>query len=388
MENIDGRLIKDHIQGLRFHIAGSSDEETDIEILSYAHTLIKAIVKNILFNNGGLIVGIGDEPLHKHDEKLSIIFDWTILEEINEFFQVNTFSWKKFQGKPIIIVGLPRWREKIPEKRRLLWEELEKLNCIELIQIKSDLGVGGILREKQANYGDILVTLGGGPGVNHLIELYFSKRRPIIPLDLPLNIGRKSASELFSIKVKEDAAFYLVTNFQGDIARTYSSLSLSKPVKIELFIEKFMKLILLLKRPYAFYVRLLNNREPEYANVDSYFRDVVDDIIESSGFERFESGIDVSDLPFLNSEIFSYLHYSSLVIIDLTGNRTNCFLELGYALGLKKKIILIAKEGTKLPFDAEMLPCHFWSLEKTKEENQKLLRDFMEKNILRKPIIS
>jgi len=62
-------------------------------------------------------------------------------------------------------------------------------------------------------------------------------------------------------------------------------------------------------------------------------------------------------------------------------------LELGYALGQGKKMILTAMEGTILPFDAEMIPCYFWSSKKSIEDNQKNFTEFMKKNIIRQPIV-
>jgi hypothetical protein len=132
---------------------------------------------------------------------------------------------------------------------------------------------------------------------------------------------------------------------------------------------------------------LINKDVPEFEVVENYFRNVVDEVIELCGYERFESGLDTSKEPFLNLAIFLNLHYSSLVIADLTGVRPNCCLELGYALGQKKKFILMALKGTKLPFDTKMISCHFWSAEMSDDDRKRELIAFMEKNIDRKPII-
>lgn len=43
-------------------------------------------------------------------------------------------------------------------------------------------------------FGNILVTLGGGAGVEHLAELYAERRNPIIPLHLPLGSSRGDAT--------------------------------------------------------------------------------------------------------------------------------------------------------------------------------------------------
>ena len=46
----------------------------------------------------------------------------------------------------------------------------------------------------------------------------------------------------------------------------------------------------------------------------------------------------------------------------------SCCLELGYALGQSKKVILTAMDGTTLPFDADMIPCYFWLSDESIEE--------------------
>jgi hypothetical protein len=44
-------------------------------------------------------------------------------------------------------------------------------------------------------------------------------------------------------------------------------------------------------------------------------------------------------------------------------------------------------DGTKLPFDQEMIPCHFWKPGDTVTEKKKALVDFWDKNINRPPIV-
>jgi len=56
--------------------------------------------------------------------------------------------------------------------------------------------------------------------------------------------------------------------------------------------------------------------------------------------------------------------------------------------GLNKKVLLTAKEGTKLPFDSNAIPCYFWSTDRSNEEQQESFLDFWNKNINRPPVIS
>ena len=96
---------------------------------------------------------------------------------------------------------------------------------------------------------------------------------------------------------------------------------------------------------------------------------------------------DFSEDIFMNVELFEKLHYSSLVIVDLTHVRPNCCLVLGYSWGLEKKFILMAMEGTQLPWDTSTIHCHFWSISKPDKERITNLKSFMENNMNREPLI-
>jgi hypothetical protein len=149
-----------------------------------------------------------------------------------------------------------------------------------------------------------------------------------------------------------------------------------------------MELLAAIDRPNAFYVRLLNNRAEEYPVVERFFRDVVDPVVERMGYRRIEMGTDPTEHGFINVEIFERLHYSELAIVDVTGLRPNCFIELGYALGCKIPAIVTAQEGTVLPFDQNAIPCHFWNLASGVEACVRGFLEFIEKNIGRPPVVS
>ena len=97
---------------------------------------------------------------------------------------------------------------------------------------------------------------------------------------------------------------------------------------------------------------------------------------------------DRTEHAFLNVEIFARLHYSELVIVDITGLRPNCFIELGYALGREIPVIVTAQAGTHLPFDQGAIPTYFWALESGIARNQQLLLEFIEKNLPRPSIVT
>ena len=71
---------------LRFHISGSIGNSASAELIRLTHNFIKKLVIEILKRNGHLVITFGDEL--KIDD-LSLIFDYTIIEGIKEFYLNN-----------------------------------------------------------------------------------------------------------------------------------------------------------------------------------------------------------------------------------------------------------------------------------------------------------
>ena len=62
----------------------------------------------------------------------------------------------------------------------------------------------------------------------------------------------------------------------------------------------------------------------------------------------------------ITEKILECINKSKVIISDLTDERPNVYFELGYARGIKKKVIQIAKEGTKLHFDIKDINTIFY----------------------------
>ena len=59
-------------------------------------------------------------------------------------------------------------------------------------------------------------------------------------------------------------------------------------------------------------------------------------------------------------EITKQIRQSAFVIADVTEHKANVFYELGFADGVGKEVILVAKAGAELPFDIKDVPVLFW----------------------------
>lgn len=76
----------------------------------------------------------------------------------------------------------------------------------------------------------------------------------------------------------------------------------------------------------------------------------------------------------ITDRILESIRKAEYVIVDLTNSKPNVFYEAGYAHGLKKIPIYIAKFGTKIEFDLKDYPIIFF-------KNMKELKDSLEKRI-------
>ena len=144
-------------------------------------------------------------------------------------------------------------------------------------------------------------------------------------------------------------------------------------------VSAVMRLVEGLAPPIVFYVRLLNPKLDGFDAVERFFRHVVDPVVKDLGYAPFETGRDPTEYAWMNEEIFDRLHYSSAVVVDVTGLRNNCFLEFGYALGRGLRVIVTAMKDTHPPSIREMVPHHFWEDTADDMARQRALKEFWAK---------
>lgn len=380
--------------GRRIQIAGSASGKTAPTVIGYAHQVVANLVKCVIAAGGGIVVGIGREPRPDGPapDAPSLVFDWTALETAAECLKRGFPAWPAESGLPIVIASSEKAVTEIPDNRRTLYEELLRSGLLHVESIMPGSRAAAFLRQRQAVFGDALVILGGGTGVEHLADLYLSRRKPVVPVDLAVGASREDGTGGAMRLAKEARAepirfFRFSPAFAGTEGAALAEIATRNGVALAFDVaSRMVSLFAKIEQPAAFYVRLLNPGHAKFKIVESFFRNVVDPVVRDAGMRRVEIGTDNSDYAFINVGIFENLHFSSVAIVDVTGERPNCFIELGYALR-GGRVLVTAEEGMKLPFDQEMIPCHFWKPGDCVADRKKALAEFWKKNINRPPIV-
>jgi nucleoside 2-deoxyribosyltransferase len=129
------------------------------------------------------------------------------------------------------------------------------------------------------------------------------------------------------------------------------------------------KIELNIERNYAFIAMAI---DPQNSDLE----DVLDAIkegasrcgIQAERVDEAQSNERISD------RILESIEKAEYVIVDLTNSRPNVFYEAGYAQGIGKIPVYIAKDGTKLEFDLKDYPVIFF-------KNMKQLKDRLESRL-------
>lgn len=350
------------LAGRRVHVAGSAAEDCGAELLAATHDYVGRLTTHLIEHGAGLVVGAGAEPIGAAG--LPCTFDWTALEKISTA-PLPAGGWPPSRPRRFVAVASQRGLERIPANRIEAWQRCCARTDFELVTAPPGWRMAGIIRERQLSHGDILVVLGGGAGVEHLAELYWRDGKPVVPVWAQLgafNDDGSGGSRALHEKALGDpgALFRLAPGAGGDTARL-QALRLEAESDPSSLAEATVRMLEDLMPPSAFYVRLLDPSNRDHAAVEWFFSEVVTPAISERGYAPVQMGLGTPESMFMNVEIFRRLHRAGVVLVDLTGIRPNCTMELGYALGRPRRVVISAQEGTKQIFDSDKLPTHFWA---------------------------
>jgi hypothetical protein len=337
------------------------------------------------------VISAGKEPMSSSEPQLPIIFDWTVMTSVAEAIQKGAATARTELGALVKSLATHKTHSHIPSGRRAIWTELQNAEAVHLEFMEPGWTSGALRRERQAQIGDVLIAISGGEGVEHLAREYINRGKPVIPLDLRLGSstddGTGGAVRLAGQALAQPAGFFRVGSGHSaqnllDMASTRAGASTTGDV-----VTAVMRLIDALAAPKAFYVRLLDDAVAEYPTVEEFFRSVVDPVVVDLGYEPFQMGRGKNEHAWIDQAIFEELHYSGIAVVDLTGLRQNCFMELGYALGNTQRVMITVMQGTRVPFDPAAIERHQWNVVGSNSDRQKAFKDYWLRNVDRPPLV-
>jgi hypothetical protein len=376
------------VRGLRVHITGSAAAEGSDALIARAHSFIRALAAETIAYGGGLVLGAGGEP--RNETGQPCIFDWTALEVIADAPDPAP-GWPLLRPERFVVVVSQRGLDKIPANRAETWERCCRRSDFQLVVAPPGWRMAGIIRERQVLRGDILLVLGGGAGAEHLAELYSDEGKPVVPVRADLGAychdGNGGSRFLHARAISDPDNFFRLRDGAGSATARISNLLLRTDTDTDTMARQVAQLLADLRPRPAFYVRLLDASHDDYPAVERFFRDVVDTVVVEHGFTPYEMGRGSPQAAFMNVEIFESIHRAGLVVVDLTGVRPNCTMELGYALARRRRVVISARKGTKLPFDEDKLPTCIWEDTGARTERLDAYRRWFDRNSELPPVV-
>lgn len=382
-------MARSPLFGRRIHIAGSVVDDAAVasgESVEQARVLVVDLVKALVRRGANFVVPVDAEPKRKSDG-LPVCFDWLVWQTLRDSLTLRPAG---VPGPMVVAVQHHKSEDQVPAEFAGLWDDLRSNLALVQIENAAHWNMAAKRMEAQARYGDILVALGGTEGVLLLANLYHDAGKPIVPLNLALCPETTGARRLYSFGLTSHQTrrlFHIAGD--GDAHHWLNRIRFPARQSTADRVSDLVELLEALEPPRAFVVRLLNPDLEDYAAVQDFFDVVVQPVIEGElGYRLIViDGRQSYDHARIDEEIFAKLHRSSVVLADITGARPNCFLELGYALGRGLPTMVMAMQGSSLPFDITTFSGLHWSATGPAEERRQAFRDHWKAIRNRPPLV-
>lgn len=365
-------MSRSSLFGRRIHIAGSISNDIDVATateIARACEFINQLVSELISKGATFVIPVDAESVR--DDGLPICFDWLVWEAVHK-----NLPYRPTDAPAPLVIAVKHHKNEsqIPAQRRTVWDTMRTSPLVQ-IESAAHWNMASKRMEVQAQHGDILIALGGTEGVLFLANLYHDAGKPVIPINFELSPRTTGALRLYDFGISGNNAQHLFKT-EGSITPQswLNRIEMYQDKKITDGVRDVLGLLEDLSPPKAFVVRLLNPQHSDFNDVQAFFENVVQPVVE--GELGYKLTVIDGNQPFeharIDEEIFKKLHRSSLVLVDITGGRPNCFIELGYALGRGLPIMLMAKDGTEHPFDITTLSGHRWTATGRTDERRRL----------------
>lgn len=208
-----------------FLLAGSVSRSTAASTVDRSHEFVREVTKKVLSAGDGFVVFVAAEPVN--DAGQSLVFDWTVLREIDATFPESVAS-----PRVVIVTSDRARREKMNAEQRQLIARLAQRNLIEMATIPDDLVTGGNVGDEQAERAAGMIALGGGKGVADRARKLMKKGLPVYPMDLVIGANSEDGDGAIALHRAFMSAPLPFLSHTGDAARSKSlALSLEEPIQ-------------------------------------------------------------------------------------------------------------------------------------------------------------
>ena len=374
--------------GRRIHIAGSISSDlahAPADEVKKTRDLVEGLVRSLVSKGATFVIPVDAEKLREADG-VPICLDWLIWQTLHSCLIRRPAG----ALNPLAIaVQHHKNEEQVPPQFVSMWDDLRASALVEIENV-SHWNMNSQRMEAQARRGDILVAVGGSEGVLFLANLYHDAGKPVVPLNNAVTQPDTGARRLFNFGLSSVQAPRLFRASDQTSHGWMNRINFSARMNLQERVEGVIALLEALDRPKAFAIRLLNPDHPDYSDVQDFFDTVVQPVVENDlGFQlNIVDGRQQFEQARIDQEIFARLHRSSAVLADLTGGRPNCFLELGYALGRGLPTMVMAREGSEIPFDIYTLSGLRWSTRGSADDRRRLFREHWEAIRNRPPLVA
>jgi hypothetical protein len=188
---------------------------------------------------------------------------------------------------------------------------------------------------------DVAIVMGGGPRTLRSANLCRLASKPLVPI----TALRGAAIEVFATELSRFSEYY-----EARVSRDqYTLLDTQNPGDFTAITRQAVLLATQLAVGNSVFIVMAFREESEDAFT------AIKEVCKERSLKWSRTDHDpTTDRVY--QRIVSGIQHATFVIVDVTVGTLNVYYELGYAEALGKPVIVIAKEGTELPFDTRDIP--------------------------------
>lgn len=207
-----------------FLLAGSASPSAAAASIDRAHEFVREVSKKVLDAGDGFVVYTASEPVN--EAKQPLIFDWTILREIDASHPGQSAS-----PRVVIVLAERHRRESMNPEQRALIAKLSLRGLVKIDVIPDEVVTGGNVGDSQVSHASAMIALGGGKGVADRAFKMMKKGLPIYPMDLKIGANSEDGEGALSLhRSFMSAPLSFLSHTGADAVSKAPALSLEEPV--------------------------------------------------------------------------------------------------------------------------------------------------------------